>query len=61
MSDKSKAYEFTNVLGTWARNNGYKGIIVPGARGLKNYVNIVIFDQSVLDRTLLNIVPVKIK
>lgn len=58
MSDKTKAYEFTNVLGTWARENGYKGLRVPGARGAKDYINIIIFEQSELNTLLNGITPI---
>lgn len=61
MNEKKVAYEFTNVVGTWARERGYKGLIVPGARGTKNYDNIVIFEQSNLDTTIGNLAPIKLK
>jgi len=61
ISDKTKAYEFTNVIGTWARSNGYKGIIAPGARGQKDYKNIIIFNQSDLDVALEKAILLKIK
>ncbi len=59
--DKAINYEFTNIIGTWARQNGYKGIIVPGARGNKDYVNLVMFNQSDLTVVLNGKVPVKLK
>ncbi|WP_341965870.1 fibronectin type III domain-containing protein [Flavobacterium psychrophilum] len=61
ISDKSKAYEYTNVIGTWARQKGYKGLIVSGARGNKDYVNIIVFDQVDLTSILKSITPVKLK
>lgn len=45
-SDKMYNYEFTNALSTWARTKKYKGLIVPGARGNKDYRNIVLFEQA---------------
>lgn len=61
MPDKSQAYEFTNIIGTWARQKNYKGLIVPGARGNKDYVNIIVFNQSDLNAVLGNLSPVKLK
>ncbi len=61
MGNKTQAYEFTNVIGTWARENKYKGLIVPGARGGKVYSNIVVFNQSDLNSALNEIHPVKLK
>jgi RES domain-containing protein len=61
MSNKTQAYEFTNVIGTWAREKGYKGLIVPGARGAKDYSNVVVFNQSELTSALNGITPVKLK
>lgn len=61
VSDKSTAYEFTNVLGTWAREKGYKGLIVPGARGNKDYTNVIIFNQSELNIVFEGITPKKLK
>ena len=58
---KTEMYEFTNVIGTWARSKGYKGIIVPGARGSQDYTNIVIFNQSDLNSALSGITPIKLK
>lgn len=45
-------YEMTNVLASWARKNGYNGIIAPGARGTQNYENIIIFEQTYIDQVL---------
>ena len=61
MSDKTKAYEFTNVLGSWAREKGYKGLIVQGARGAKDYTNIIVFNQSNLTPILSGITPINLK
>jgi len=46
----SNKYEFTHVLGTWAKNN-YKGIIYPGAQG-GTYDNIIIFKQIDVNNVL---------
>lgn len=53
-------YEMINEISTWARNNGYNGLIVPGARGGKDYENIIIFKQSYIDQILSNKIPAKI-
>jgi hypothetical protein len=58
---KSEMYKFTNIIGTWARSKGYKGLIVPGARGSQDYVNIVVFNQSELTTVLSGIKPIKLK
>ncbi len=55
--DATFNYGLTHEIGTWAVNKSYKGIIVPGARGSKNYVNIVIFKQSDVDASLISITP----
>ncbi|WP_218825006.1 hypothetical protein [Flavobacterium psychrophilum] len=44
-----------------ARQKGYKGLIVSGARGNKDYVNIIVFDQVDLTSILKSITPVKLK
>lgn len=46
LDNKSEMYEFTNELASWARQKGYNGLIVPGARGDKNYENIILFTQE---------------
>ncbi|MFO0322473.1 MAG: hypothetical protein ACK504_08595 [Bacteroidota bacterium] len=51
-NSKSEMYEFTNELAIWARQQGYNGLIVPGARGTKNYENIVLFNQTYIDQVL---------
>lgn len=43
------SYEFTDIIGTWSRENNYQGIIFPSARGTvdnKYFVNIILFDSS---------------
>ena len=47
-NDKTFNYEFTNSVSTWASTK-YKGLIVPGARGSKDYKNIVLFKQTDID------------
>ncbi|NLK93333.1 MAG: hypothetical protein GX273_09470 [Bacteroidales bacterium] len=49
-------YEYTHVLGTWAKEN-YKGIIYPGAQG-GNYINIIIFKQVDVDNALNSLTPI---
>lgn len=61
MSNKTEAYEFTNVVGSWARAKGYKGLIVPGARGPKDYSNVIVFNQSELTSILNGIKPITLK
>lgn len=58
--DKSISYELTNVISKWARESGYNGLIVPGARGTRDYQNIVLFNQSYIDEVLESITPNKI-
>ncbi|MEM6319985.1 MAG: hypothetical protein AAF960_20095 [Bacteroidota bacterium] len=58
-TDKLFNYEFTNVLGSWIRNR-YDGVIVPGARGAKDYSNIVLFNQNVVNNALGTTVPTPI-
>jgi hypothetical protein len=57
---KLKNYEMTNVIAKWARQKGYNGIIAPGARGTKDYQNIILFDQIYIDNILENKTPIKI-
>lgn len=57
---KAKMYEFTNEISKWARQNNYNGLIVPGARGAKNYENVIIFEQNYADQILLGKTPFKI-
>ena len=45
-------YEMTNVIASWARTKGYNGIIAPGARGAKDYDNIILFSQSYIHNML---------
>jgi hypothetical protein len=58
---KAENYEFTNTLASWARKNGYNGIIAPGARGAKDYQNIIIFEQSYIDQILKGKIMEKLK
>jgi hypothetical protein len=55
--EKEEIYEFTNVLASWAREKGYNGLIVPGARGLKDYDNVVLFDQVYIKNILKSKIP----
>ncbi len=52
LDDKADMYEFTNELAEWARQNGYNGLIVPGARGAQNYENVIVFEQSYINQIL---------
>lgn len=54
--DKVFNYEFTHEIGTWAKDN-YKGLIVPGARGTKDYKNIIIFKQVNVDAVFTGKTP----
>jgi len=47
-------YEYTHILGTWAKDR-YKGIIYPGAQG-GNYTNVIIFKQIDVDNALGNLI-----
>lgn len=58
--DKAISYEMTNVLSKWARDNGYNGLIVTGARGTNNYKNIILFDQNYVNQILQGITPNKV-
>ena len=53
---KSPDYK-SALAGTWAQSKGYNGLIVNGARGNKDYVNLIIFNQSDVDKALGKIVP----
>jgi hypothetical protein len=47
------SYEFTDVIGTWARKNNYEGIIYPSARGTQynNYfINVILFKSSTANK-----------
>ena len=50
-------YDIPNTLASWAREKGYNGIIAPGARGAKDYQNIILFDQNYIDIILKGKVP----
>lgn len=52
LDDKAVMYEFTNELAKWARQKGYNGLIVPGARGAKDYQNVIIFEQAYVNQIL---------
>jgi RES domain-containing protein len=52
LEDKTIMYEFTNELAKWAKQKGYNGLVVPGARGAKNYENVIIFEQSYINQIL---------
>ena len=56
-SNLDEAYDFTHEIGTWAASKGYSGLIVPGARGNKNYVNTIIFNQVDVNAALGSITP----
>ncbi|UOH78892.1 hypothetical protein MT996_05335 [Ornithobacterium rhinotracheale] len=60
LDDKNKMYEFTNVIASWAREKGYNGIIAPGARGAKDYQNVILFNQNYIDNILTNKTRIKI-
>ncbi len=51
-TNKDEMYEFTNVIASWARKKGYNGIIAPGAQGAKDYENVILFEQSYIDKVL---------
>ena len=51
----NNSYEFTDVIGTWARDKKYSGIIYPSARGTeanKYFVNLAIFESSTANQTI---------
>jgi len=51
----SNSYEFTDVIGTWARDKKYSGIIYPSARGTidnKYFVNVAIFDSRTANQII---------
>lgn len=52
LDDKAVMYEFTNELAKWARQKGYNGLIVPGARGAKDYQNVILFEQAYINQIL---------
>ncbi|MBP7808116.1 MAG: hypothetical protein KA163_02375 [Bacteroidia bacterium] len=60
LGEKKDMYDIPNELASWARKKGYNGIIAPGARGAKNYDNIVLFNQSYTDQLLQGITPQKL-
>ncbi|PWJ42695.1 hypothetical protein BC781_102240 [Sediminitomix flava] len=54
-------YQFTNEIADWARIKGYNGLIVKGARGNKDYENIILFEQDYIDGILQNIEPRRVE
>lgn len=51
----NNSYEFTDVIGTWAREKKYSGIIYPSARGTSDnlyFVNIAIFDSGTANKVI---------
>jgi len=60
LDDKNEMYEFTNVIASWARQKGYNGIVAPGARGVKDYQNVVLFNQNYIDIILTGKTRIKI-
>ncbi|MDR0661369.1 MAG: hypothetical protein LBG19_11415 [Prevotellaceae bacterium] len=53
-------YDIPNTIAEWARKKGYNGIIAPGTRGVKDYENIILFNQNYIDDVLKH-VPSDIK
>lgn len=60
LDDKDEMYEFTNVIASWTRQKGYNGIVAPGARGAKDYQNVVLFNQNYIDIILTGKTRIKI-
>ncbi len=60
LGSKKDNYDITNEIASWARQNGYNGIIAPGARGAKDYENVILFDQSYINQILQGKTPLKI-
>jgi len=58
---KNAMYTFTNEVAEWARRKGYNGLIVYGARDLKDYENVILFDQKYINQILENKPPIKIQ
>ncbi len=51
----NNSYEFTDVIGTWARDKKYSGIIYPSARGTvdnKYFVNVAVFDSGTANQII---------
>lgn len=60
----NSSYEFTDVIGTWAREKGYNGIIYPSARGTSDnsyLVNVAIFDSGTANQIIKGRVIEKMK
>ncbi|MDR1092169.1 MAG: hypothetical protein LBL79_13935, partial [Prevotella sp.] len=51
----TNAYEFTQEVAIWAKNNGYSGIKFYGAQSSTNYTNFVIFEQTTVNSAITNI------
>lgn len=53
LSGVTNAYEYTQEVALWAKNNGYSGIKFYGAQGgATNYTNFVIFEQSTVNSAI---------
>jgi len=53
LSNVENAYEFTQEIAIWAKNNGYSGIKFYGAQGgSTSYTNFVIFDQATINTSI---------
>lgn len=53
LSGVTNAYEYTQEVALWAKNNGYSGIKFYGAQGgATNYTNFVIFEQSAVNSAI---------
>jgi len=48
----SNAYEFTQEVAIWAKNNGYSGVKFYGAQSSTNYTNFVIFEQTTVNNSI---------
>lgn len=51
----NNSYEFTDVLGTWAREKNYSGIIYPSARGTAEnhyFIDVIIFDSGTANKII---------
>jgi hypothetical protein len=57
----TNAYEYTQEIAIWAKNNGYSGIKFYGAQGgTSSYTNFVIFEQSSINNSIIgsvNFIP----
>ncbi len=61
LSGITNAYEYTQEVAIWAKNNGYSGIKFFGAQGgATSYINFVIFEQATVNNAIkgsANIIP----